>query len=71
MLLGAGCAVLLAVGLARAQSQQEMIRRLESALLPVGQKAPSFELPAVGGGKLSLAEINRGKSVLVNFWFYG
>jgi peroxiredoxin len=33
----------------------------------IGQLAPDFKLPTVGGGEVKLSEL-RGKVVLVNFW---
>jgi outer membrane lipoprotein-sorting protein len=43
----------------------------EASLLAVGKKAPDFELPVPGGGKLSLTAARDGKkAVLINFWFY-
>ena len=33
----------------------------------IGQPAPGFDLEALGGGRMSLAEL-RGRPVLVNFW---
>jgi outer membrane lipoprotein-sorting protein len=44
---------------------------LEGSLVQVGKKAPDFELPVPGGGRLSLTAAREGKkAVLVNFWFY-
>ena len=34
---------------------------------PANQTAPSFELPLVGGGTVSLASLH-GKTVLIDFW---
>jgi outer membrane lipoprotein-sorting protein len=44
----------------------------EQGLVPVGQKAPPFALPALTGNKFALSDALKGKrAVLVNFWFYG
>ncbi len=43
-------------------------------LLEIGKTAPTFRLPALGGGKLSLKESLRGKrvkAVVLLFWTYG
>ena len=41
-------------------------------LLAVGAVAPAFDLPTVGGAKMSLADLLKPtKVVLVNFWDYG
>jgi outer membrane lipoprotein-sorting protein len=43
----------------------------DASLLPVGSKAPDFELATPGGGRLSLSDARKEKkAVLVNFWFY-
>jgi hypothetical protein len=70
-ILGALIIVALWVGFATAQGQAPLMRRLGSSLVPVGRKAPAFEVPALGGGKHALATINRNKPVLLNFWFHG
>jgi outer membrane lipoprotein-sorting protein/peroxiredoxin len=44
----------------------------DSKLIPVGEKAYRFSVPAPGGKRLSLDQVSKGKkAVLVNFWFYG
>jgi outer membrane lipoprotein-sorting protein len=43
----------------------------EANLVPVGKKAPAFDLPTPAGGKLALENtLKNKKAVLVNFWFY-
>ncbi|MBI3911414.1 MAG: TlpA family protein disulfide reductase [Armatimonadetes bacterium] len=53
---------------ARAQVTQP---ELEKKLLPVGDPAPDFDLPQVGGDRVRLSELTRKNVVLVTFWFYG
>lgn len=44
---------------------------LNAKLVPVGSKAPAFDLPTPAGGKLALENtLKDKKAVLVNFWFY-
>jgi thiol-disulfide isomerase/thioredoxin len=45
---------------------------LDPGRMLVSRPAPLFDLPAPGGGKVSLNDVLAGKkAVLVNFWFYG
>ena len=38
-----------------------------SRMIPLGTPAPAFELPAVGGGRVSLDSLGRPKAILVAF----
>lgn len=42
-------------------------KRPGAARLSVGQSAPAFTLPRIGGGEYSLSEV-KDKIILVNFW---
>lgn len=56
----------------KAEKAAEWRRKSDPGALLVGQPAPDFRLPLLGGNALSLREARQGKkALLVNFWFCG
>ncbi|MFN3648593.1 MAG: peroxiredoxin family protein [Armatimonadota bacterium] len=51
------------------EKQDDKQSEAEKNLLPLGQVAPDFTLPLVGGGEVTLADLLKfGKATLVGFW---
>ncbi|MHC5211464.1 MAG: TlpA family protein disulfide reductase [Planctomycetota bacterium] len=50
-------------------SMAEMMAEMEASLLAVGAKAPDVRLTAMDDREFDLSSL-RGKTVLLNFWFF-
>ncbi len=56
-------------GAAAASPMDEMMARLEASLLAVGSEAPNVVVTTMNDESVRLDSF-RGKTVLLNFWFY-